>query len=146
MHDRLRRVSHHRSPYLLFLSHRSVDKEFVRKTATEIKRKGVGIWFDEEELVPSHSLIEEINRALGKMSHFVIFWSSNCVNAPWVEREMRSGITGLIENNIPLIIVRLDATPVPPIISDIYRIEATGISPEQVGLRIVDTVERICKF
>lgn len=145
-HERLRRTSHHRSPHLLFLSHRSVDKELVRKTAIEIKRKGVGIWFDEEQLVPSHSLIEEINNALGKMTHFVIFWSSNCVNAPWVERELRSGITQLIENKVPLIIVRLDTTPVPTIISDIYRIEAAGESPEQVGFRIVDTVERLSKL
>ena len=143
--EQLRHICHYKSPYSVFLSHRSTDKKFVRQVAKEIKSRGVRIWFDEENLIPSQSLVDEISRALGRMTHFVLFWSVDCVGAHWVEREMNSGITQLIENNIPLLIVRLDNTPVPPIISDIYRIESIGTTPEDVGQRIVDSIERLSK-
>ena len=144
--EQQRRISHYKSPYSVFLSHRSTDKKFVRQVADEIKSRGVRIWFDEENLIPSQSLVEEISCALGKMTHFILFWSIDCVGARWVEREMNSGISQLINHNIPLIIVRLDNTPIPPIISDIYRIESIGAKPKDVGRRIVDSIERLSKL
>lgn len=143
--DQTRRTSHRRSPHLLFLSHRSTDKETVSGIAKAVKRGGINIWFDEEQLIPSQSLTSEINQALGKMTHFVIFWSSNCVGAPWVERELNSAVALLIEKSIPLIIVRLDQTPVPNIVSDIFRIEALGETKDAIGTKIVDAIERLAR-
>lgn len=143
--DRDRRTSYLRSPHRLFLSHRSTDNETVSEIARAIKRGGVNVWLDEEQLVPSQSLIGEINRALGEMTHFVLFWSSSCIDAPWVNRELRSAVTLLIEKGIPLIIVRLDSTPVPTIIADLFRIEAMGEDPTATGQRIVETVERLAR-
>ncbi len=143
--DRDRRTSHRRSPHLLFLSHRSVNKQVVRRVASSIKAKGVAVWFDEEQLVPSQSLVEEIDRALEKMSHFVIFWSLDCVDAPWVNRELRAAVSRLIEKQIPLLIIRLDDTPVPTIIADIFRVETGGYSPEEIGARIADAIERLAR-
>lgn len=94
--------------------------------ARAIKRGGVNVWLDEEQLVSSQSLSGEISRALGKMTHFVLFWSARCVGAPWVERELNSAIALLIEKAIPLVIVRLDPTPVPAVVADLFRIEALG--------------------
>jgi hypothetical protein len=115
----------------------------VRQLASIIKAKGIGIWFDEEQLVPSQSLVEEIDRALETMTHYVLFWSHNCVDAPWINRELRSAISRLVEKGIPLLIVRLDETPVPTIIADILRIEARGLSPDETGSRLCDAIERL---
>ena len=141
--DRDRRTSHRRSPHLLFLSHRSTEKAVVRQVASAIKAQGVGVWFDEEQLVPSQSLVEELDRALQSMTHYVIFWSRSCVDAPWVNRELRSAVSRLVENSIPLLIIRLDETPVPTIIGDIFRIEAVGCTPEEIAFRITDAVNRL---
>lgn len=141
--DASRRRSHRRSPHLLFLSHRSIDKPFVSKVSESIKSQGVNVWIDEEQLIPSQSLTEEISSALGKMTHFVIFWSIDCVDAPWVKRELNSAISILIERSMPLIIVRLDSTPVPPILTDILRIEAAGTASKLVGNSIVEAVKRL---
>jgi TIR domain len=141
--NRARRQSRFRSPHLLFLSHRSTDERIVSAIAKSITRRGVNIWFAEERLVPGQSLIAEINQALGKMTHFVLLWSLACVGAAWVERELNAALTLLIERHIPLIIVRLDRTPVPEIIGDLVRIEAIGESEDAVGARIVATIDRL---
>jgi TIR domain len=138
-----RRASHLTSPYSLFLSHRSIDKPVVREIAQSIKRRGVGVWIDEEQLIPSRSLVTEISRALKSMTHFVLFWSVNCLNAPWVERELASAVSLLVENRIPLLIVRLDLTPVPPIVTDLLRIEAISQQAVETASQIVDTVKRL---
>ena len=141
--DRARRVSHRRSRHLLFLSHRSTDKGVVRQMALAIKNEGVAVWFDEERLIPSQSLVEEINHALEKMTHYVLFWSRSCIDAPWVTKELHSAVSRLVEKEVPLFVVRLDETPVPAIIADIFRIEALGYTPEEIGTRIADAVERL---
>jgi hypothetical protein len=141
--DRSRRQSHRRSPHLLSLSHRSIDKPTVSAIARKIKSEGVNVWLDEDRLVPSQSLTAEISSALDKMTHFVLFWSSNCVGAPWVERELNSAIALLIERSVPLIIVRLDQTPVPSILADLYRIESLDLTAEATGVRIADAVARL---
>ena len=111
--DRMRRLSHRRSPHLVFLSHRSTDKTMVSEIGAAIKSGGVNIWLDREQLVPSQSLSAEISRALGNMTHFVLFWSEHCVGAPWVERELtprsrsllrrksRSSLSGLMRRLFP---------------------------------------------
>ena len=144
-HDRDIRRSHLLSPHQLFLSHRSIDKDYVRIVAREIKRQGVGIWFDEEALIPSQSLVEEINSGLESMTHFVIFWSISCQNAPWVKKELHAAISKLISDSIPIIVIRLDDTSVPAIIADLYRIEAFGKDAIEVGRMLSRTVERLEK-
>ncbi len=141
--EKARRLSHRRSPHLLFLSHRSIDKKKVSATAQAIKKCGVNVWLDQEQLVPSQSLTAEISKALGKMTAFVLFWSSHCIGAPWVERELNSAIALLIKEKIPLLIVRFDNTPVPPIIADIYRIEGVNETPEDLGGQIANAIEML---
>lgn len=145
LEEKNRRRSHIKSPYLLFLSHRSVNKDVVKQVAKRIKDLGVGIWFDEEKLIPSMSLISEINNGLEQMTHFVIFWSKDCIGAPWVEKELNSAISKLIENKLPILIVRLDDTQIPTIISDLFRIEAGGLSGIEIGDAIVTPIERLEK-
>jgi hypothetical protein len=143
--DRVRAASHLRSPFVLFLSHRSVDKTVVEQVASEIKRKGVAIWFDKERLVPSDSLVREISRGLEQMTHFVLFWSKACAGAPWVERELNAATAKLIERRLPILIVRLDSTPVPDILADLYRLEGSDMSPTEIGSAVVDAVQRLAK-
>jgi hypothetical protein len=141
--ERARRTSHRRSPHLLFLSHRSTDKWIVRQVASAIKKRGLGVWFDEEQLMPSQSLVEEIDHALEKMTHYLLFWSLSCINAPWINKELRSAVSLLIEKKIPLFVICLDETPVPAIIADIFRIEAVGYTSEEIGSRIAEAVKRL---
>jgi hypothetical protein len=140
--ERSLRASHHLSPHLLFLSHRSVDNTVVEAIARGIKLRGVGIWIDRERLAASDSLPDQISTALGSMTAFVIFWSAACVNAPWVKRELSAATSLLIEKQIPIFMIRLDATPPPPILSDLLWIEASGKQPDAVAGELVDAIRR----
>lgn len=140
-----RAASHLRSKHRLFLSHRSVDKKLVAEVAEEIKREGVGIWFDQERLVPSDSLVGEISRGLRDMSHFVLFWSKACEGARWVELELENAVARLVEQQLPIFLVRLDDAPVPAILAHLFRIEVEGLTPSEIGKTIVDAVKRLEK-
>ncbi|MBI3249041.1 MAG: toll/interleukin-1 receptor domain-containing protein [Deltaproteobacteria bacterium] len=141
--NRKRWTSHLRSSNTLFLSHRSIDKPFVERISNHLKRRGLGVWFDQDKLVPSQSLVREISNGLETMTHFVLFWSRACIGAPWVERELQAATALLIERNIPILIVRLDDAHVPAIVTDLYRIEASGMEPQAVAAVLVDAVYRL---
>jgi hypothetical protein len=143
--ERERATSHLRSGHSLFLSHRSVDKTVVDRVASEIKKLGVGIWYDKEQLLPSDSLSAELDRGLRHMTHYVLFWSERCVGAPWVERELQVAVNRLVEHRVPVVIVRLDDTGVPTIVSDLLRIEAQRMPPAQIAREIADTVRRLAE-
>lgn len=143
--DRARQASHHRSPFLVFLSHRSVDNHVVAPVAARIRSRGIGIWLDQDVLVPSDSLVDEISAGLERMTHFVLFWSAACVGAPWVEKELRAATMRLVESHTPMIIVRMDDTPVPAILADVYRIEGGEMTSGQIGDSVADAIERLAK-
>lgn len=145
LEEKKRKSDHFRSKHKLFLSHRSLNKVLVGLVADELKRNGIGIWLDADNLIPSDSLISKISEGLDQMTHFIIFWSSDCINAKWVEKELNVGISRLIEHEIPLIIVRLDNTSVRAIISDSLRIEAAGMEPKEIAALITSTIERLEK-
>jgi hypothetical protein len=143
--EKMRVGSHLKSPYVLFLSHRSVDDAIVSQIAREIKQRGIGIWLDKEKLIPSDSLIEEINRGLEQMTHFVLFWSEACVDSPWVKKELNAATAKLIESRLPILLVRLDRASVPAILADLYRIEGSGMSAAEIGNAIADAIEHLAK-
>jgi len=133
LEEKKRKSDHFRSKHKLFLSHRSLNKEVVGLVAEELKLNGIGVWLDVDNLIPSDSLVSGISEGLDQMTHFIIFWSADCINARWVEKELNVGISRLVEHKIPLIIVRLDQTSVPTIISDSLRIEAEDMEPKEIA-------------
>ena len=139
--ERLR--SSFRSEHLLFLSHRSIDKPKVREIAQALESEGIRVWFDEADILPSQSIVEEVGGGLGSMSHFLLFWSRSCIDAPWVKRELSVAVKKLIESGVPLFVISLDQTPVPPIIEDLKRIDATTVSPVGLAQLIREAIRRL---
>ncbi len=138
-----RLCSSFRSEHKIFLSHRSIDKPKVREIAQALESAGVGVWFDEADIVPSQSIVEEIGGGLNSMSHFLLFWSISCVGAPWVKRELAVAVKKLVELGVPLFVINLDQTPVPEIIQDIKRIDATSTPAADVAQLIRDAIQRL---
>ncbi len=107
---------------LVFLSYNSADKKVAEEIAVFLATAQVGVWFDEWALAPGDSLIEEIDGALGRCSHYVLVWSRRAARSRWVQRELRSTlarVTSRRRRPIKIIPVCVDKTPLPNICSDL---------------------------
>lgn len=142
MRTRLVHSSILRSEMCVFLSHRSSQKPLVSQIDHELRQKGVATWLDVNDMKPGHSLVHSISTGLGNMTHFILFWSSDCVDAPWVQREIASAVTRMINDGIIVIPVKLDDTAIPTIISDLLYVDAEGRKPAEVAEQIRLAVTR----
>ena len=79
------------------------------------------------------------------MTHFVLFWSRACLGAPWVERELPAALAMVVERKLPPLVVRLDSTPVPKLLSDAFRIEGIGMSPHELAQSLLGGIQRIAR-
>src|SRR5260221_8504190 len=93
----------------------------------------------------SDSLVAKINEGISDMTRFVLFWSGACLQSNWVERELNAAVKRLIEHKTPIIIVRLDETPVPALIADLFRIEADRLEPSEIARTLVTKVKRLAQ-
>lgn len=68
-------------PHDVFISHASEDKdEFVRPLATELKRLGLDVWYDESALKLGDSLREKIDQGLSAADYGVVVISKSFVS------------------------------------------------------------------
>jgi hypothetical protein len=126
----------------IFLSHRTIDKPAVRAIGEALEMRGPRVWLDVERMLPSDPLGTSISRGLEECSHFALFWSEHCVGAPWVELEVGSAITAMVEQKKPLFVVALDKTPVPALIAQIIRIDGT-LPADEVARTLTDTIRSL---
>lgn len=74
----------------VFLSHSSKDKPFVSRLATDLKSKGVPVWFDQWELKVGDSLSQRIERGISQSGWLAVVVSKNSSNSDWVQKELRA--------------------------------------------------------
>jgi hypothetical protein len=73
---------------LVFLSHSSADKPFVRFLADELRASGAAVWLDELELGVGDLLTDRIGRALQQSSHLIACLTPCSISSRWVLREI----------------------------------------------------------
>jgi len=124
-------------PLSFLLSGRSVNKQLVVRMGEALRFFGKQVWLDAEYPAPIDSSLPQASRGLEQITHFILFWSRACLGAPWVERELPSAVSMAVERQVPMIAVRLDMAPVPKIIADLFRIEALGMSPQEIAANLI---------
>ncbi|WP_231927996.1 toll/interleukin-1 receptor domain-containing protein [Caballeronia cordobensis] len=137
-HERLGSIARFRGA-CLFLSHRSVDKPVVEAISDNLFKTGISTWLDKERMLPSDSLGLSLNAGLTESSHFTIFWSRHCKDAPWVHFELGSAISACIERRKPILVVALDDTPPPDSLAQFIRINGKG-TPQETSRLIYDAL------
>ena len=55
----------------VFLSHTASDKLFVARLAVDLRRIGVGVWYDTWEIRGGESIVEKINEGLSANDHLI---------------------------------------------------------------------------
>ena len=94
-------------PYFdVFLAHNSQDKPQVRAIANKLKRRGLTVWLDEEQIPPGRSFQDAIQQALQNVKSAAIFIGTEGLGK-WQILELRSLISRLLEADIPIIPVLL---------------------------------------
>jgi hypothetical protein len=71
-----------------FLSHNSRDKQFARKVAVDLKKKGVDVWYDEWKVKPGDTIPGSIEEGLTKFNNFVLIMTPNSMSSRYVAREL----------------------------------------------------------
>lgn len=98
-----------------FISHSSVDKEFVLRLAQDLSRNWIDVWLDEHKLRVGVDLTEEIESSIAAASHLVIVLSEASMKSEWVTRELNWAASrekeGLAMTIVP---VRLQDVALPP--------------------------------
>jgi hypothetical protein len=107
----------------VFISHSSADKDSVEVLAQALAQNGVDPWYAGWEIGPGDSIVQKINEGLEGCDAFIIVVSENSVRSKWVREELNSAVVERIEREAEIIPVRLDRSPVPPIINHLRWVE-----------------------
>lgn len=95
-----------------FLSHASVDKPFVTEIANAVGASKC--FLDSYDIKPGDDLLAKLDYGLDATKVFVLFWSKTAAQSPWVSEEVgQARIRKIRNNNIRILPVRLDDTPMP---------------------------------
>jgi len=96
----------------IFLSHTTVDKDFVRKLNLDLEAHGIRTWIDEAEIKVGESLIEKIRSGIDEMEFLAVVLSPASVASEWVRREVDVAINQEIYQRrvkvLPLLYKRCD--------------------------------------
>jgi hypothetical protein len=104
---------------LVIVSHSHLDKDEARNAALLLVMDEVGVWFDEWQIPLGGSIVGSIDEALANSSHMLLMWSKSSSKSPWVTEERHAALSLAIQTGSPrIIVVRLDDTPLPPLLSD----------------------------
>jgi hypothetical protein len=111
----------------VFLSHTASDKLFVARLAVDLRRIGVGVWYDTWEIRGGESIVEKINEGLSANDHLIVVLSPASVRSDWVKRELNSSLMRyLSERSIRLIPVLYARCDLPPLLADLRYVDFMG--------------------
>jgi hypothetical protein len=103
----------------VFLSHSSKDKSFVSRLATDLKSRGVPVWFDQWELRVGDSLTEKIEQGINQSGWLAVVLSKNSASSDWVQKELRAAqARELQDKNVFVLPIIIDDCEIPLFLLD----------------------------
>lgn len=104
---------------VVFLSHSSKDKPFVRQLAADLSANGITVWLDEQMIRVGDSIVEKIGQGLAASDYFLIALSNHSVGSEWVKRELSQALIQEIESRkIKVLPLKLSECEMPTLIKD----------------------------
>jgi hypothetical protein len=76
----------------IFISHASVDDDFVRELREALEVHRLPVWIDSRQLRGGSKLAPEITQAIEAARHVLVVLSPNTVNSPWVRQEIKQAL------------------------------------------------------
>lgn len=121
----------------VFLSHSSKDKPLVRQVMAELTMMGAEPFYDEVGIANGASIPGWIDQALEVTDKFILFWSKDAKDSPWVTTERETASWKFNAEPERFIVVRLDDTPLPEMLKRKKYIDARGSDHSLVASEIL---------
>jgi len=104
---------------VVFLSHSSKDKSFVRQLAADLTNQNILVWLDEQQISVGDSINDKVSQGLAESDYFVIAISENSLNSEWVKKELNSALIDEIESKkVKVLPIKLSDIQFPPLMRD----------------------------
>ncbi|WP_439851551.1 toll/interleukin-1 receptor domain-containing protein [Pseudomonas syringae] len=102
----------------IFLSHNWKDKPVVEPVAVELRRVygQESVFYDDWSIIPGEGIITKMNEGLAAPDFFFFFVTANSLKSKMVELEWQSALFQATSGKVVFVPVRVDGTPLPPII------------------------------
>ena len=100
----------------VFISYAREDSEIAQRLYDDLKRAGVELWLDRENLLPGQDWDVEISKAINESTFFLALISSKSTNrVGFTQRELKRALDIIYEKpkgDVFIIPVRIDDCPV----------------------------------
>ncbi|HEX8666285.1 MAG TPA: toll/interleukin-1 receptor domain-containing protein, partial [Beijerinckiaceae bacterium] len=104
---------------VVFLSHSSKDKAFIRRLATDLLSEGITVWIDEQDIKVGDSIPERIAQGVADSDFFLVALSINSIESDWVKKELNSALVDeIIRRKTKVLPVLLSKVEIPASIKD----------------------------
>jgi predicted nucleic acid-binding Zn-ribbon protein len=123
----------------VFLSHSAKDKPVVRELAARLKKDGVHVWLDEEQIKPGDSIPAKIEEGLEHSRVLVLCMSAHAFGSDWAQLE-----AGTFRFRDPLnkerrfIPLRLDDAPIKGSLAQFLYINWCQVDCEQEYAKLLE--------
>jgi hypothetical protein len=103
----------------VFISYSSKDRAFATRLASDLKAKGLRVWFDQWELKVGDSLISKISSGVSSNDYLVVVLSKSSIASEWVRKELNAALMReLTEKRVVVLPVLIENCQIPPFLSD----------------------------
>ena len=76
----------------VFISYAREDEKFVLRLASELRTRGISIWFDQWDISPGADWDQSIDKALHESERFIVILSPAAVSSRQVRAEIQAAI------------------------------------------------------
>jgi serine/threonine protein kinase len=123
----------------IFMSYSRSDAEYVSQLTRELRRRGVGVWWD-ADVVHGRDWEEQTEEGMIGSEVMLLMLSTNSSRSPEVKSEWHYWINALKK---PIVIVLLEDCRVPYKLYPLQHIKAFDRPPDRLAVEIVDVIEQI---
>lgn len=104
----------------VFLCHASSDKGFVRMVHDDLKRLGVNLWLDENEIKVGESIISRVSNGLESSKTLIVFLSPNSVKSKWARKEWQSFLARHLKGgDLTILPALVETCEIPAVLADL---------------------------
>jgi hypothetical protein len=133
---------------MIFLSHTYTDKPVVEPIAVAL-REIYGqdkVFYDAWSIRPGDGIIDKMNAGLQSPEFVFFFVSENSLKSAMVSLEWQNALMKATKNQCQLIPVRIDGTPMPPILRQNLYIDMFSIGVEAAKDKVIEVVKGNAAF